>query len=148
MDLQLPFQGFNLRPERLEDFEMEIIRRRLKRVLKRKRGVKSTIISHENAKPEDPQIEKYREAIFERFGKTVLTAEVIPDPPVRGPYGYAYIPLKEHAIPQREKPFKMHGEREEAHRRFTKDWMAHKFIERVEGPSEWLPQSFVVPKNM
>ena len=58
---------------------MEIIRRRLKRVLKRKRGVKSTIISHENAKPEDPQIEKYREAIFERFGKTVLTAEIIPD---------------------------------------------------------------------
>ena len=116
MYLQLQFQGYNLRPERLEDFEIEIIIIILKIVPKRKRGFKSTIISHENAKPEDPQIEKYREAIFERFGKTVLTAEVIPDSPVRGPYGYAYIPLKKYAIPQREKAFKIHGEREEAHR--------------------------------
>ena len=53
------------------------------------------------------------------FGDSVLSGEVLPDPPVRGPYGYAHIPLKDNPIPQREKPFKMHGEREAAHMKVT-----------------------------
>ena len=82
------------------------------------------------------------------MGIRFITAEIIPDPPVRGPYGYAYIPLKENAIPQREKPFKMHGEREKAHLKVTEDWLTHKYLERpFSSNREWLHQSFVVPKK-
>jgi hypothetical protein len=42
--------------------------------------------------------------------------EITPNPPVRGRYGYAFIPLKENATPTRARPFVMHGEKLEAHR--------------------------------
>jgi len=47
----------------------------------------------------------------------VLGTEVLPDPPIRGPYGQAYIPLKEGAIPYRTRPFSMQGEKLEAHKK-------------------------------
>ena len=52
---------------------------------------------------------KFRDAISRDYEGTVLRSEVFSDPPVRGQYGYAYIPLKEGAVPTRQKPFFMHG---------------------------------------
>ena len=81
------------------------------------------------------------------FDGKVLRTEVFHDPPVRGRYGYAYILLKEGAIPQRQKPFRMHGERYDAHVKVTEDWLANKFLEPPTARKcEWLTQTFVVPK--
>ena len=78
----------------------------------------------------------------------VLRDEVIPDPPERGDYGYAYIPLKEGAVPQRQKPFVQFGEKQEALKKVTQQWIDQGFIERPkEKNCEWLCQAFVVPKK-
>jgi hypothetical protein len=56
---------------------------------------------------------------------------------------------KENAIPQRAKPFRMQGERLEAHKIVTKDWATHWFIERPPKGTkmDWLSTTFVVPKK-
>ena len=95
----------------------------------------------------EERLEKYRDKIHEDFDGKVLRDEVIPDPPVRGPYGYAKILLKDGAIPQRQKPFFMHGERNEAMKQIAADWQAKKFVERPTGPVEWVSQAFAVPKK-
>ena len=63
------------------------------------------------------RIEKMRENIHRDYDGVVLREEIVPDPPVRGMFGYAHIPLLENAIPQRQKPFCMHGERQEAYKK-------------------------------
>ena len=60
------------------------------------------------------RLENLRKKIHEDYDGVDLCDEVHPDPPERGMYGYAYINLKENAIPQRQKPFYQHGERYEA----------------------------------
>ena len=76
----------------------------------------------------------------------MLTGKVLPNPPVRGPYGYAYIPLKEGAKPFRAKPFKLHGEKERAYLKITQDWLANGYLEPPEAYGEWLSQGFPVEK--
>ena len=49
-----------------------------------------------------------------------MDTDVLPDPPIRGPYGQAFIPLKEGAIHYRSRPFCMQGERLEAHKKLRK----------------------------
>ena len=112
--------------------------------------VASLILEHEGLeeKTENPLVEELREKIFQDYTGTVICEELRPNPPVRGKYGYAFIPLKEGATPQRCKPFNMHGERLEAYKKVTQDWWDHGFIERpTKGGCEWLSQGFVVPKK-
>ena len=95
------------------------------------------------------RLNRLRDQIHQDFDGTALREEVIPDPPVRGMFGYAYIPLQENAIPTREKPFQMYGERQEALKTIVLDWIDKKFIERPQkGGVEWLSQAFAVPKNL
>ena len=56
------------------------------------------------------KLEQLRAKIHADFDGTALREEVIPNPPVRGLYGYAHIPLVPQAVPTRTKPFQMHGE--------------------------------------
>ena len=101
-----------------------------------------------NEVEEDPQIEKFREKIHEDFDGVLLGTEVIPDPPERGPYGEAYIPRIDNYAPTRSKPFRMHGEKYEAHVKVTEEWLEKKLEKPKEGQFiEWLSQTFVVPKK-
>ena len=65
---------------------------------------------------EDPLVERYREALHADFDGTVLRTDLpnIREVVDRGPYTYAYIPLVENAIPQRQKAFRLQGEKLEA----------------------------------
>ena len=54
---------------------------------------------------ESPDIQTVRERIFQEFDGRVFRDKVVPNPPERGTFGYAYIRLKEGAVPQRQKPF-------------------------------------------
>ena len=128
MDLRVPMAGSLQKPQRLTQEEIGIIARKLKG--ERVTRVHELIEAREGAEEDDPRVEGWKAEIMEEYGKTVLSGEIVPDPPVRGPYGYAYIQLKEGAVPQREKPFRMHGERERAHLQVTEDWITKAYLER------------------
>ena len=131
---------------------MQTVAREFKKV-ELARGVNRLIVTSEQEElPEgwDPQrIEGMREKIHQDFHGTALREEVFPNPPVRGRFGYAFIPLEENAIPQRQKPFQMYGKRQEALRMILSDWWEKRFIERpTKGGIEWLSQAFAVPKKI
>ena len=89
-----------------------------------------------------------REAIHEDYDGVVFCKEGRPDHPVRGPHGYAYIPLVDGAIPQRSKTFRQFVVREEALRKITQEWLDRKFIERPSAENcEWVSQAFAVPQH-
>ena len=71
----------------------------------------------------DPRVEDFRKQLHEDFDGSVLRTNlpVMKELPDRGPYGYAYIPLVENAVPTRQKPFRMQGEKLEAHRIVKKE---------------------------
>ena len=148
MDLEVPDsegEGNFVHPRKLTPSELSVV---VNQIGVRKHKINALIEVEEQAEIQNERVQGYREEILSRYAKTVLTAEVLPDPPVRGPYGYAHITLKDNAVPQREKPFKMHGEREKAHLQVTKDWLTHNYLEKpFTGRMEWLHQSFVVPKK-
>ena len=56
-----------------------------------------------NEKQEDPRVEEMRQKLIETYDGVLLGTEVIPDPPKRGPYGEAYIPLIDNYTPTRAK---------------------------------------------
>ena len=67
---------------------------------------------------------------------------------MRGLHGQAFITLKEGAIPQRQRPYKQHGEKDEAMKKIAQDWLDKKFIEPPTAENcEWLCQAFAVPKK-
>ena len=136
--LVLPSEGMDVGEEPLSPEEVEDVMQR----------VCSIIEARESNEPEDPRVEGLREKIFAEYEGVVFASKVIPDPPERGQYGYAYIALKEGAVPIRQKPFMMHGERHEAYKKVVEDWIENKYIERpTKGRGEWLSQGFVVPKK-
>ena len=110
-----------------------------------------TIIAREGVEHSEPtstKVTELREKFLQEYEGTVFRDKVFPDPPPRGQYGYAYIPLKQGAVPTRAKPFFMHGERKEALEKITKDWIDMKFIEPATTENaEWLSQTFPVPKK-
>ena len=94
------------------------------------------------------RVEALRQEVYEQFRHDAFRDEFYKNPPCRGTFGYAYIPLKEGAVPTRQKPFVMHGERREAYEKITRDWLECGFIEKpTTFPSEWLNQGFAVPKK-
>ena len=76
--------------------------------------VQTVVIAKGDCSENDLRVEQFREGIHREYDGVVLRKEVIPDPPVRGPNGQAFIPLIEPAIPQRQKHFRQHGEKEQA----------------------------------
>ena len=81
---------------------------------------------------EDPRVEGFKEALHKDYDGEVLRTDLPPrkDHPDRGPYGYANIPLVANPSPQRQKCFKLPGERQEADNKVTQDWADHWFIDR------------------
>ena len=130
----------------LKEAEIRLVARKLS-VFSEKKKVRGIIQVFPSEDAEEAWVEEYRKKIHETYDGIVLREEVIPDPPVRGKYGYAKILLKPDAVPQRQKPFSMHGERNEAMKTITKQWESAKFIEKPTGPVEWVCQAFAVPKK-
>ena len=67
---------------------------------------------------------------------------------MRGQFGMAFIPLKEGAVPTRQRPFTMHGEKGEAYAKVAQEWWDRGYLEKpVKRGCEWLSQGFAVPKK-
>ena len=96
----------------------------------------------------DPCIEGYIAKLHEEFDDIALCTDIQPDPPVRGVYGWAYIPLKTDAQPEARKPIFMHGERLEAFKTVKENLINEKLIELPTPgvPVTLMSPSFVVPE--
>ena len=149
MDLELPVDSEEPRTRPLNKTDLRFIRRvLLKSDAASDRYVRPLVVTPDPTN-EDPAVKELTEALHREYDGVVMGTEVVPDPPIRGPYGQAYIPLKEGAVPYRTRPFSMQGEKLEAHKKITRDWEEHKFIERPKAvvALEWLSSTFPVPKK-
>jgi hypothetical protein len=101
----------------LEDEELDIVKGCIGRV--EDCTIRALEVSDEVCEKGD-RVEALREEIYAQFRDTAFRDELYKNPPCRGTFGYAYIPLKEGAAPTRQKPFVMHGERREAYEHITR----------------------------
>ena len=151
MRLHIENDQMGIRREFLSESENQEVVKRLDEPLEERKIREITITPEMEKLPEGwdkERIENLRAKLHEDYDGTALRDEIEPDPPVRGLFGYAYIPLQENAVPTRQKPFQMYGERQEAFKQIVTDWIDKKFIERPQkGGVEWLSQGFAVPKK-
>jgi hypothetical protein len=130
----------------LDNSEMEVIHARLfhggtARRIRR-------LIKAGDDPPQEEAVEELRKKIIQDYEGTVLRDTLIPGLHERGMFGYAYIPLKEGAMPTRQKPIVAHGEKQEAYAKIVEDWLEKGFIERPwKKGIEWSSAGFAVPKK-
>ena len=74
--------------------------------------VKGFVTSH--SPMEGDEVQKRRERILQEYASSVFSGKTTGNPPVRGPYSEAEIQLKEGAIPLKQRPYQMSGERRTA----------------------------------
>jgi hypothetical protein len=130
----------------LNDSEMELIFEKL-HVPKEKKWIRRLIRAEEDSEKEEVA-ELYRANIHRDYDGTALRDTLIPGTHERGMFGFAYIPLKEGAVPTRQKPIVVHGEKHDAYVKVVEDWLEKGFIERPWRKGiEWLSAGFVVPKK-
>ena len=111
--------------------------------------VQTVVVAKGDSAEENPFVEELRKKVHLEYDGVVLRNEVIPDPPVRGLHGNAFITLKEGAVPQRSKPFRQFGEKHDALVKITQGWIDNKYIERATDlQTEWLSQYFAGPKSL
>ena len=90
-------------------------------------------------------VEERRSRILEEFSTTVFSAKITGGPPVRGPFGETVINLKPGAVPVRQRPFQIVGERRTAWLKLTDELVENGLIEP--GVGSWNLPSFPVPKK-
>ena len=75
------------------------------------REVDRIIFTRGDCAENDPRLDELRAKLHQDYDGKVLRKEVIPDPPERGQYGMAYIPLKPDAQPKRQKLYVFLGKK-------------------------------------
>jgi hypothetical protein len=93
----------------------------------------------------DPDVEERRQRLLSEFAETVFSGKITGDPPVRGPHGEAEVILKPGAIPVKQRPFMITGERRAAWTALTDEIEEQGLVEDGHGP--WNTPSFPVPKK-
>ena len=93
----------------------------------------------------NPLAAQLRQALIEEFGKTSLSGEYLPNPPVRGPDGEAQIWLKPGATPVSMPPYQLTRERRNALTELVDGARASGKLEDGRGP--WNTPAFPVPKK-
>ena len=92
-----------------------------------------------------PEYKAKMEVIFKVYGD-VLSGKPCQNPPVRGAFGEATIPLKQGYRPVHHRDFQMKGQREQAMIKVLKEFIAQGWTEPCS--SEWASPFFVVPKKV
>jgi hypothetical protein len=97
--------------------------------------------------PIDPPelVEVYRKKIHDAYDEIVLRDKIEPDPPIRGPIGYAEIKIKPGFTPKKGKQIVLHGERRLGMEGLVKEWLRDKKIEPAFGA--WSSPGFPVQKK-
>ena len=132
----------------LNAIEIEIVEDKLKPGVSTQKTINELIVASDKEFWETEVIERLRDKIKKDYAVTVFRDELPKEQPIRGPYGMAYIPLKDDAVPQSQKPYLMKGEKELAYRKIVEDWIKAGFIERpTKLGIEWSSTGFPVPKK-
>jgi hypothetical protein len=97
--------------------------------------------------PTDPPtlVEEYRRRIHETYDDVVLRDKIEPDPPIRGPVGWAEIKIKPGYTPKKARAIVLHGERRLGMEGLVDEWLRDKKIEPAFGP--WSSPGFPVQKK-
>ena len=90
-------------------------------------------------------VEELRKSIIQEYASTVFCGKTTGSPPKRGEYGEAEIILKPGAVPVKQRPYQMTGERRVAWMKLTDLLIEDGKLEPGSGP--WLSPSFPVPKK-
>jgi hypothetical protein len=90
-------------------------------------------------------VQQLRQKVFQDYATTVFLGKTSGDPPRRGEYGEAEIILHPGALPVKQRPYQMVGERRAAWVRLTDQLLEDGKIEPGQGP--WCSPSFPVPKK-
>ena len=120
MMLFVPHEVQKVHLDFLSNQELEVVARQVWKEKGQNRSCNLVVTPEKGELPEGwdrERIQKMRERIHRDYDGVVLREEIVPDPPVRGMFGYAHIPLQENAVQQRQTPFCMHGERQEAYKK-------------------------------
>ena len=117
--LCLPPEGILPFGRRLKAEDQEQIRKTWG-VQELEKNLRGMIDVTEKEFPEKELVEKMREKVILDYTGTVLCEKLRPNPEPRGRFGYAYIPLKVDAVPTQQRPFSMHGIREEAYKKLSR----------------------------
>ena len=96
----------------------------------------------ENLKPD---VDSLRQSILADFNDKVFRSQIFPDPPVRGPHGYATIELRPGSEPVKQRPIHLHGQRWDDMCRVTDMWIDRHLVEEGTGP--WSSPAFTVAKR-
>ena len=108
LELEIPQYDFRGRPWHLNNAEMELVRENIEKC--DTTNVGSIIVAKGQFSEHEENILALKQKRHDDYDGIVLCKEVIPNPPIRGDYGCAFIPLKEGAIPQRQKNSLIWGE--------------------------------------
>jgi hypothetical protein len=117
MNLRLPSYGAFDEGKKLGLFERALVGKQIAKVEPPVAHVYEMFVATEKQFAEVEKIEKLREQLVKDFTGSVFRDKLPPNPGPRGRYGVAYIPLKENAQPTWQRPFTMHGEKEEAYKK-------------------------------
>jgi hypothetical protein len=117
MDLRLPSRGAFDEGKKLGLHERVLVGKQLAKVQPTAVYVNEMFVATEKQFAETERIENLRKQIVDDYSGVVFRDKLPPNPGPRGRYGVAYIPLKENAQPTWQKPFAMHGEKEEAYKK-------------------------------
>ena len=98
------------------------------------RAITSIFITRGDGAESDPGLEELSAKLHEDYDGIVLRDEVISNPPMRGDFGYANIPLKDNAQSTRQKPFVQFGEKNKALKKITQEWIDKEYMERPKKP--------------
>ena len=90
-------------------------------------------------------VEEIRKQLLTEYADSVFVGKTGGSPPVRGPYGEAEIILKPGAVPVKQRPYQMTGERRAAWVALTDQLIADGKLEK--GHGSWNSPSFPVPKK-
>jgi hypothetical protein len=93
----------------------------------------------------DPQVEKIKSEIVEKFSTSVFRKTLGKTPPVRGPLGQAKIEIKPGCSNVKQRAFQLAGDRREALIKLIRDLEKEGKIE--EGVSDWSSPAFPVSKK-
>ena len=111
--------------------------------------VNEMFVATEKQFSDQPRISQLRDQIISDYTGSVFCDKLPSNPPNRGRYGVAFIPLKENAQPTWSRPFPMQGEKEIAYKKIVQDWIDQDLVERPKGKpgNEWCSPGFAVPKK-
>ena len=90
-------------------------------------------------------VDTLKQGILKDYATTVFLGKTSGNPPKRGILGEAAIIMKPNAVPVKQRPFQMVGERRTAWVKLTDQILAEGKIEPGQGP--WCSPSFPVPKK-